>query len=200
MSECPCRSFYPTLKAKLSDERWLFIQPYYGCRECNCPAGIMFWALNDDDADACGALDPARAIKDFEVRGWPEFIPVLEPYKLIRSGIGMVIQYIGDLEQHIIDDAYYEATPGNIETASLRRVDATRIEDLIQHGTDLACKKMECGHPFACQNFDADGVEFCECCKSINSHRKALAFAACVIKSGEPWTETCEREIGELIK
>lgn len=34
----------------------------------------------------------------------------------------------------------------------------------------------------------------------IDRLRKALSFAASVIKSGEPWTETCEREIGGLLK
>ncbi len=29
--------------------------------------------------------------------------------------------------------------------------------------------------------------------------RGALAFAASCIKSGEPWTETCEQEIGALL-
>jgi chromosome segregation ATPase len=29
---------------------------------------------------------------------------------------------------------------------------------------------------------------------------EALAFAACVIKSGEPWTDTCERVIGGALK
>lgn len=28
---------------------------------------------------------------------------------------------------------------------------------------------------------------------------EALAFAACTIKSGEPWTETCENVIGALL-
>lgn len=31
-------------------------------------------------------------------------------------------------------------------------------------------------------------------------YREALAFAASVIKSGEPWTETCEEKIGRLLK
>ncbi|KKN33993.1 hypothetical protein LCGC14_0798060 [marine sediment metagenome] len=35
--------------------------------------------------------------------------------------------------------------------------------------------------------------------KEVVQQRKALAFAASVIKSGEPWTETCEREIGSLL-
>lgn len=29
--------------------------------------------------------------------------------------------------------------------------------------------------------------------------RRALAFAACTIKSGESWTDTCEREIGNVL-
>lgn len=34
----------------------------------------------------------------------------------------------------------------------------------------------------------------------IERLRKALAFAACCIKSGEPWTETCEAEIGGALR
>lgn len=30
--------------------------------------------------------------------------------------------------------------------------------------------------------------------------REALAFAASAIKSGEPWTDTCETKIGSLLK
>ena len=30
--------------------------------------------------------------------------------------------------------------------------------------------------------------------------RRALAFAASCIKTAEPWTETCDREIGALLK
>jgi len=29
--------------------------------------------------------------------------------------------------------------------------------------------------------------------------REALAFAKCTIKSGEPWTETCEEMIGSVL-
>ena len=32
--------------------------------------------------------------------------------------------------------------------------------------------------------------------RRVDELRKALAFAASVIKSGEPWTETCESVIG----
>lgn len=36
--------------------------------------------------------------------------------------------------------------------------------------------------------------------RRIRRMRKALKFARSVIKSGEPWTEECERTIGRAIK
>ena len=35
---------------------------------------------------------------------------------------------------------------------------------------------------------------------TVEKLRGALGFAASVIKSGEPWTPTCEREIGDLLE
>ncbi len=34
----------------------------------------------------------------------------------------------------------------------------------------------------------------------VNQMRNALAFAKSVIKSGESWSDTCEEEIGSLLK
>lgn len=36
--------------------------------------------------------------------------------------------------------------------------------------------------------------------QEIGKLRQALGFASSVIKSGEPWTETCENEIGALLR
>ena len=36
--------------------------------------------------------------------------------------------------------------------------------------------------------------------EEIYELRKALSFAACCIKSGESWTETCEEIIGKLLR
>jgi hypothetical protein len=36
--------------------------------------------------------------------------------------------------------------------------------------------------------------------KIFSEYRTALAFARSVIKSGEPWTATCEEMIGKLLK
>lgn len=36
--------------------------------------------------------------------------------------------------------------------------------------------------------------------EALEDTSKALAFASSVIKSGEPWTEQCEREIGGALR
>jgi hypothetical protein len=36
--------------------------------------------------------------------------------------------------------------------------------------------------------------------QQVRMMRRALAFARSVIKSGEPWTDTCELEIGSFLK
>lgn len=47
------------------------------------------------------------------------------------------------------------------------------------------------------ENLESE-VSFLE--EKHNELKQALSFAACCIKSGESWTETCEEIIGKLLK
>ncbi len=57
--------------------------------------------------------------------------------------------------------------------------------------TDCECKSCEWGEYHDC----ATPVR-----ATLAEARDALAFAASCIKSGEPWSSTCERVIGKALK
>ena len=59
--------------------------------------------------------------------------------------------------------------------------------------TDLQIAQEQCDEwQAACRSLERINAEQSA---EIERLRKALAFAASAIKSGEPWTETCEREL-----
>jgi hypothetical protein len=43
-------------------------------------------------------------------------------------------------------------------------------------------------------------MEKCDAEQQVRMMLRALAFARSVIKSGEPWTDACELEIGSFLK
>jgi hypothetical protein len=49
------------------------------------------------------------------------------------------------------------------------------------------------------RNYDTEAEEVFTLLAYIDRLERALSFAACTIKSGEPWTDTCEREIGGVL-
>jgi hypothetical protein len=69
------------------------------------------------------------------------------------------------------------------------------IEALLARVKHLEAQRDECQ---ATSNRDLQARR--EAMVEATKLRRALAFARSAIKCGEPWDETCEREIGDLLK
>lgn len=111
-----------------------------------------------------------------------------------RNRVTELKTILNDLFLHYEEDGF-------IRTTAIR--EAKTVIDKSASVSMWICES--CGAQFRSIPYDED-VKFCSNCviieeqtKLINELSKALAFARCVIKSGEEWSKTCEDMINPLL-